>query len=38
MAKETPFPHEVILTPLDTNPVFQCLIQETVKLTKALHK
>ena len=24
-AKEAPFPHEVRLTPLDTNPVFQCL-------------
>ena len=24
-AKEAPSPHEVILRPLDTNPVFQCL-------------
>ena len=24
-AKEAPSPHEVGLTPLDTNPVFQCL-------------
>ena len=24
-AKEAPSPHEVRLTPLDTNPVFQCL-------------
>ena len=24
-AKETPSPNEVRLTPLDTNPVFQCL-------------
>ena len=25
-AKEAPSPHEVRLSPLDTNPVFQCLI------------
>ena len=24
-AKEAPSPHEVRLTPLDTNPVYQCL-------------
>ena len=24
-AKEAPSPHEVKLSPLDTNPVFQCL-------------
>ena len=24
-AKEAPSPHEVRLTPLDTNPIFQCL-------------
>ena len=24
-AKEAPFPHEVRVAPLDTNPVFQCL-------------
>ena len=24
-AKEAPSPHEVRLTPLDTNPVFECL-------------
>ena len=25
MVKEAPSPHEVILAPLETNPVFQCL-------------
>ena len=25
MAKEAPFPHEIRLTLLDNNPVFQCL-------------
>ena len=24
-AKETPSPHDIRLTPMDTNPVFQCL-------------
>ena len=27
-AKEAPSPHEVRLAPLDTNPVFQCLMED----------
>ena len=31
-AKEAPSPHEVSLTPLDTNPLFQCLQVEPLTL------
>ena len=31
-AKEAPSPHEVRLIPLDSNPVFQCLGDEIIKV------
>ena len=31
-AKEAPSPHEVKLSPLDTNPVFQCLGEDNARV------
>ena len=36
-AKKTPSPHEIRLTPLDTNPVFQCLEEVFQYLQKSKH-
>ena len=36
-AKETPSPHEIRLTLLDTNPVFQCLGEVFQCLQKSKH-
>ena len=32
-AKEAPSPHEVRLSPLDTNPVFQCLGEMSIDIS-----